>query len=334
MKRNLKRDYDAVCKRILSEKIILAWLMKTCILEYEDFTAKEISTSFIESAPEIAVENVHSDEKIIINPRIQGMNVDDSSVDDGSISFDVKFKALLPNKEYAEIIINVEAQSGENLPYPLIKRAVYYCSRLISSQKGREFTGSNYQDIKKVYSIWLVTKPSKRRNSSITNYNLKEFSVLGEYTEEKEKYDLLEIIMVRLGKDKTVNKLIELLTILFSDEINLSSKEREEKLSKDFGIDVNGELKKELDEMCNLSQAVEERGIEKGILIGEKLGEKRGISIGEKRGISIGEKRGISIGEKRGKIIGLLMAGLDIDKIMELTSFSKDEIIEIKNSLN
>ncbi len=322
MERNVKRDYDAVCKRILSEKIILAWLMKTCILEYENFTAKEISTSFIESTPEVAVENVHSDEKIIINPKIQGMNVDDSSVDDGFITFDVKFKALLPNKEHAEIIINVEAQSGENLPYPLIKRAVYYGSRLISSQKGREFTGSNYQDIKKVYSIWLVTKPSKRKNSSITNYNLKELSVLGEHEETKEKYDLLEIIMVRLGKDKKVNKLIELLMILFSDEIGLSSKEREEKLSKEFGIDVNGELKKELDEMCNLSQAVEERGIEKGILIGEK------------RGISIGEKRGISIGEKRGKIIGLLMAGLDINKIMELTSASEKEIVEIKNRLN
>lgn len=43
---------------------------------------------------------------------------------------------------------------------------------------------------------------------------------------------------------------------------------------------------------------------EDGVAIGEKRGEKRGITIGEKRGITIGEKRGITIGEKRGITIG------------------------------
>ena len=41
------------------------------------------------------------------------------------------------------------------------------------------------------------------------------------------------------------------------------------------------EFEQEVDEMCNLSEYVEERGV------------KRGIEIGEIRGIEIGEARGI-----------------------------------------
>ena len=29
-----KASYDAACKRLLSEKIILAWIMKNCLEEY------------------------------------------------------------------------------------------------------------------------------------------------------------------------------------------------------------------------------------------------------------------------------------------------------------
>ena len=31
-----KASYDAACKRLLSEKIILAWIMKNCLEEYRD----------------------------------------------------------------------------------------------------------------------------------------------------------------------------------------------------------------------------------------------------------------------------------------------------------
>lgn len=31
-----KAGYDAACKRLLSEKSILAWIMKSCLTEYQD----------------------------------------------------------------------------------------------------------------------------------------------------------------------------------------------------------------------------------------------------------------------------------------------------------
>ena len=36
-----KAKYDAACKRLLSEKIILAWIMKTCLAEYQDCDVKD-----------------------------------------------------------------------------------------------------------------------------------------------------------------------------------------------------------------------------------------------------------------------------------------------------
>lgn len=49
----------------------------------------------------------------------------------------------------------MEAQKNEPVGYELLNRAVFYVSRLISSQKERDFESTNYNDIKRVYSIWV-----------------------------------------------------------------------------------------------------------------------------------------------------------------------------------
>lgn len=33
-----KAAYDAACKRLLANKIILAWIMKSCLEEYKDYS--------------------------------------------------------------------------------------------------------------------------------------------------------------------------------------------------------------------------------------------------------------------------------------------------------
>jgi len=39
---------DAACKRLLAIRIILAWIMKSCLEEYRDFDVNEIAEKFIE----------------------------------------------------------------------------------------------------------------------------------------------------------------------------------------------------------------------------------------------------------------------------------------------
>ena len=40
--------YDAACKRLLSEKSILAWIMKSCLEEYRDCSISDIVEKYIE----------------------------------------------------------------------------------------------------------------------------------------------------------------------------------------------------------------------------------------------------------------------------------------------
>ena len=48
-----KACYDAACKRLLSEKIILAWIMKNCLEEYRDCDVDEIAEKYIEGIPQV-----------------------------------------------------------------------------------------------------------------------------------------------------------------------------------------------------------------------------------------------------------------------------------------
>jgi len=78
--------------------------------------------------------------------------------------------------------------------------------------------------------------------------------------------------MVCLGKEENAkkgNRLHGLLSTLLSQK--LTPKEKENLLSTDFDFETSTELEGGLREMCNLSDLVEERGIEKGIEQGDRL---------------------------------------------------------------
>ena len=45
-----KEKYDAACKRLLANKVILAWIMKSCVGEFKDFSVDEIAEKFFGEA--------------------------------------------------------------------------------------------------------------------------------------------------------------------------------------------------------------------------------------------------------------------------------------------
>ena len=57
-----KAKYDAACKRVLAEKIILAWVMKHCLIEFHDCDVNEIAEKFIEGTPQVSEVPVAPDE--------------------------------------------------------------------------------------------------------------------------------------------------------------------------------------------------------------------------------------------------------------------------------
>lgn len=265
-----KARYDAACKRLLSEKIILAWIMKNCLEEFRYCEVKEIAEKYIEGTPRVADVPVHPDEEGIYSaPVISGMENEDVTLTEGKVTYDIRFLAAAPvSGERIQLIINIEAQNDFYPGYPLIKRALYYCGRMISSQYGREFTESHYDKIKKVYSIWICMNPPKNRENSITRYSITEENLVGGVKEEKRHYDLMAAIMICLGgtNSEDYGGILRLLDVLLSTE-----KKPEEKchiLEQDFSIEMTQSLESEVSLMCNLSEGVERRGIEKGKIYG------------------------------------------------------------------
>ena len=180
--------YDTACKKFLANKNILAWILQSCVPEFKETSISDIVDKYIEGTPLIASVGVHPDEEAAGS--IRGSNTEDATLNEGTVYYDVRFFALVPGneKEHLRLILNIEAQNKYNPGYSLMKRAIYYGARLISSQYGTEFEGSSYQKIKKVYSIWICTDVPKNRKNTINHYRMTEHYMVGKAVEKPENY--------------------------------------------------------------------------------------------------------------------------------------------------
>ena len=70
-----KAQYDEACKKVLAEKIILAWIMKHTMKEYAGNSVQEITEKFIVGEPKVAETKVLPDETNV--PKITGTGVED-----------------------------------------------------------------------------------------------------------------------------------------------------------------------------------------------------------------------------------------------------------------
>ena len=270
--------YDAACKRVLSEKAILARIMKSCLEEYKDCDVGDIAEKYIEGQPQVSNLPVLPDEGGTV---INGMDTEDKSVREGMVTYDIRFHAVVPDsREEIGLIVNVEAQNDFYPGYPLTKRGIYYCCRMISSQHGREFTGSHYEKIKKVYSIWICMNPPKSQGNTITRYRLMEEHLVGEAAEPVRNYDLLSIVMLCLGgpDGENYDGVLRMLDVLLSNKT--SAAEKRKILQDDYDIQMTQRLESEVSVMCNLSKGVEEKGVAKGIVASIKnMVKNMGVSV-------------------------------------------------------
>ena len=184
----------------------------------------------------------------------------------------------------SQIIINVEAQKDEPGEYEILNRAIFYVSRLVSSQKERDFENSSYNDIKRVYSIWICMNMEENTMSHI---HLTKEDLIGSY-EWKGNLDLINIVMIGLAKelpehDETY-ELHRLLGALLSRELTV-----DEKLSiigNEYDIPIEENMRKDVSAMCNLGEGIEEKGIAIGRETGRIEGEAGLIIKMHKNGLS------------------------------------------------
>ena len=259
-------EYDAAAKKLLSSKKILAWILKYCLEEFKDCSIADIRDRYIIGIPETASVPVLPDETnaaaMVNADRIFGERTEDTSVTEGKVTFDIRFRAITPHNDLVQLIINIEAQRSRHTSYPLLKRAMYYVSRLISSQYGVDFDKAQYGKIKKVYSIWLCMDAPDDRGG-ITRYHMQEEPEYGNILNEKEDYDLQQVVMVYVAHARAdmENRLLNLLGELFLSEDSANMKKAA--LIDHYDIDLNDDEERLVSTMCNLSVGLYEKGMER-----------------------------------------------------------------------
>ena len=271
-----KSQYDNKAKQLIGHKIILAHILVNTVEEFKGMNPADV-VQYIEGEPHIGsvpidggVTNVEKQEKVI------GLNTENSEINEGMIRFDIIFYVRMQDG-LSQIIVNVEAQKAEPSSYDILNRAIFYVSRMISSQKGRDFVKSNYNDIKRVYSIWICMNMDEH---SMSHIHLTRDDIIGSHN-WKGDINLLNIVLVGLAEDlpeKTEKyELHRLLGALLSSKLNVD--EKLDIIGNEFRIPLESDIRKDVSEMCNLSQGIEERGVEKGLAEAAIRMYKKGYSI-------------------------------------------------------
>ncbi len=271
-------QYDEKAKNLLGHKIILAHILVKTIDEFKGMNPKDV-VQCIEGEPYISrvpidagstnVEKEQDGEKVI------GLNTENSELNEGLVRFDIIFYVRMKDG-LSQVIVNIEAQKAEPSAYDIINRAVFYISRMISSQKGREFIKSNYNDIKRVYSIWICMNVDEH---SMSHIHLTRDDIIGSHN-WKGDIDLLNIVLLGLAEDlpeKTEEyELHRLLGALLSSKLKVD--EKLDIIGNEFQIPLESDIRKDVSEMCNLSQGIEDRAFERGTANGISIGKKEGLA--------------------------------------------------------
>ena len=270
-------QYDESAKRLLGQKSILAHILVKTVDEFAGMDPKDV-VSYIEGEPFINTVPVEPGLTNAVmkssGSQVAGFNSENLELHEGMIRFDIIFYVRMKDG-VSQIIINVGAQKDEPNGYDILNRAIFYVSRMISSQKERDFSNSNYNDIKRVYSIWICMSMPE---NSLEHIHLVKDSIVNSHA-WKGKMDLINIIMIglaeKLPEHEEKYELHRLLGALLSQDLTVN--EKLDIIGNEYAIPMEKDFREDVSIMCNLSQKIKETGIETGIKTGIELGKQEMI---------------------------------------------------------
>lgn len=237
--------------------------MKT-VDEFKGMKPEDV-VKYIEGEPSISVVPVepglaNMEKTDVAGQRIVGLNTENAEINEGLVRFDIIFYVRMKNG-LSQIIVNIEAQKDEPTEYKILNRAIFYVSRLISSQKERDFVNTNYDDIKQVFSIWICMNMD---DNSLSHIHLTKDELL-KPCNWKGNLDLLNIVLIGITNEIPEHdekyEMHRLIGALLSSE--LKEQEKLDIIEHEYNIPINQEFREDVRIMCNLSTGIEERATEK-----------------------------------------------------------------------
>ena len=259
-----KAQYDTRVKRLLAQKSILAHILVKTIDEFKGMKPEDV-VKYIEGEPSISVVPVepglaNMEKTDAAGQRIVGLNTENAEINEGLVRFDIIFYVRMKNG-LSQIIVNIEAQKDEPTEYKILNRAIFYVSRLISSQKERDFVNTNYDDIKQVFSIWICMNMD---DNSLSHIHLTKDELL-KPCNWKGNLDLLNIVLIGITNGIPEHDEKYEMHRLIGEKIAIELKEQEKLdiIEHEYNIPTSQEFREDVRIMCNLSTGIEERATEK-----------------------------------------------------------------------
>ena len=294
-----KAQYDTRVKRLLAQKSILAHILVKTIDEFKGMKPEDV-VKYIEGEPSISVVPVepglaNMEKTDAAGQRIVGLNTENAEINEGLVRFDIIFYVRMPSVDdtkngLSQIIVNIEAQKDEPTEYKILNRAIFYVSRLISSQKERDFVNTNYDDIKQVLSIWICMNMD---DNSLSHIHLTKDEMLKPCT-WKGNLDLLNIVLIGITNEIPEHdekyEMHRLIGALLSSE--LKEQEKLDIIEHEYNIPISQEFREDVSIMCNLSQGIEDKAIAKIVMNMYKIGYTPN-QIADAVGVSVDEVEAI-----------------------------------------
>ena len=142
-------------------------------------------------------------------------------------------------------MINLEAQKDYYPGYQIPTRGIFYGARMLSAQLGTEFSGSEYDKLKKVYSIWLCMGVPSFIGNAAAQYHMVKSDLSPGFPDVKQAYDKLTVVVIGLKEDDGYpHPLFGMLNTLLSP--GLPAREKKELLQgrysmkMDYGMEKTG----------------------------------------------------------------------------------------------
>ena len=267
-------------------------LVKT-VDEFKGMKPEDV-VKYIEGEPSISVVPVepglaNMEKTDAAGQRIVGLNTENAEINEGLVRFDIIFYVRMKNG-LSQIIVNIEAQKDEPTEYKILNRAIFYVSRLISSQKERDFVNTNYDDIKQVFSIWICMNMD---DNSLSHIHLTKDEML-KPCNWKGNLDLLNIVLIGITNEIPEHdekyEMHRLIGALLSSE--LKEQEKLDIIEHEYNIPISQEFREDVSIMCNLSQGIEDKAIAKIVMNMYKIGYTPN-QIADAVGVSVDEVEAI-----------------------------------------
>ena len=282
-----------------------------------DFVFKNIFGS--EKNPKILISFLNATLKpkyLITEVEFKNPDINKDYIEDKFSRLDVK--AVTSNDE----VINIEIQLKNE--YNMIKRSLYYWSKLYSEQLNE---GEDYSILKRTICINILNFKYLKTEKFHSGYRLKEI-----YSNE-ELTDVAEIHFIEIPKleEETDEKDMLVNWVEF-----LKDPESEKVRSLEMSIE---EIRQAKDELIRMSNDDTQREIYemRAKTLKDKVSalneaERKGIQKGIQKGMQKGIQKGIEEGEKNKaiEIAKSLLDVLDLDTIALKTGLSKEEINNLK----